>query len=185
MEENYDENRNHDDVKLISSLKRKMKVLKTAYLEEHEKALTLKNQFDELVLQKQNLEEALSKKETICAKLNAEIQILKDNQTTIKSYSENYIRSNKESELGSKLQNTLKENDELKKQLELLKQNLTINENAIAVIQAEFSARIQELTSEINAGKIMLIELGKERDEAKENAVKCEELTRINFDQRA
>lgn len=187
VEENYDENRNPNDIKLIVTLKKKMKVLKEAYLEEHNKTTTLQKELDSLLIKKNNLEEALTEKEAICAKLNREILQMKDAAATspIRQMSlSNPIRGDK-SGLEASLSQTKKENEELKEQMELLKQNLAINEKMITGVKDALVERMQELTNELNLEKEKVKNVEKERDEAKENAVKCEELCRINFDQRA
>eukprot|EP00826_Nyctotherus_ovalis_P026874 TRINITY_DN2095_c0_g1_i4.p1 TRINITY_DN2095_c0_g1~~TRINITY_DN2095_c0_g1_i4.p1 ORF type:complete len:208 (+),score=89.62 TRINITY_DN2095_c0_g1_i4:203-826(+) len=185
LEETFDDNRNPEDIKLIASLKKKIKILRVAYIEEKDKAAAVQSQLEALLPKKKNLEEALAEKNSLCARLNREILELQDTVAIAQPHFGHSGRGQNVAELELRLSKTQKENAELKEQVELLKENISISEKTIVGVKDGMMQRVQELTKEVEEVKANLEDAIKERDAAKEEADKCEKLTNFNFEQRA
>jgi len=184
IEESYDESRNPDDIKLIASLRKKIKVLKGAYIEEKQKTTALQQQLEVLLPKKRNLEEALAEKDSLCAKLSREILELQDTVATAQPHFGVSGRGQNVAELELRLSKSQKENTELREQLQLLKDNLALAENTLVGVKNGLVERMQELTKEVEETRVKLQEAIKERDVAKEEAEKSEKVSSVNFEQR-
>ncbi len=188
-EEGSEDGRSIDDVKLIASLKNKIKVLKKAYLEEHEKAVSYQQQFESLLPKAKSLEEALAEKETLCAKLNSELLSLKDAviaaQAKGSSSPGKIGKGRTAAELEQLLEAATKENDDLKEQMQQLKDSLSTNEHTLTHMKNYFTEQIQDLTKKYETQQTKLEATEKERTELKASCEQYEVQSKITFDQRS
>lgn len=188
MEADSEDGRNLDDVKLIASLKNKIKVLKKAYLEEHDKAALCQQQVESLLPKKKSLEDALAEKESLCARLNKELLTLQEDAIAKQAKGgASPSKGGKGKTVGELEQaNELlrKENEELKEQMSMLREGLTGNEKLLTAMKDELATRSQLMNKKLQetADKLDITE--KERKELKESCERYEMQSKVNFEQK-
>lgn len=186
-EEGSEDGRSMDDVKLIASLKNKVKVLKKAYVEEHDKATKYQQQIETILPKMKSLEEALSEKEDRIAKLNNEISKLNDLQVI--SQAKGAVSPSKsgksKAELEQQLEILIKENEDLKEKIEQKNDECSTNEKMFKSINEGYVQQIASLTEKSDQTSEKLEKVQKENASLKENCEKLEMQSKINFEQRS
>lgn len=185
-EDLQDEGRSADDVKLIASLKNKIKVLKKAYTEEHEKSVSYMQQLDDLVPKTKRLRETLAEKEALIANLNEEISNLQDKYTSSPrkgNSSPNKIKNIPELEQAN--EDLKKENDELKNKLGNIRENLAVSEKLLTELKDEYTTKMITMTKKVDSSNEQVEASEKERKELKESCEKYENQIKILFEQKA
>ena len=144
---------NEENAKLllneIASLKSKVKLLKTAYKLEADKINPLQNRLEELNKGQKELNETLTQKESLCAKLKEEITSLKGMLSEAEKETEVKASPEKKKEL----EVINKENEELKKRIDKLKEDLDADNKTLANTQSTLNTQLERLTKDIDKEK--------------------------------
>lgn len=183
-----EEGRSADDVKLIASLKGKLKVLKKAYIEEEKKAETYQKQTEALLQKKSELDKALADKDALCAKLNKDVLMLQD--AAIASQAKGGAsptrggRAKSGADLELVNEALKKENEELKEKVKMLRENVEGNEKLLTDIKKDFDERVKSLAKTCEETKAKLDAAEKDRKELKVSCDKYEEQSKANFERR-
>lgn len=188
-EETQGEGRNADDVKLINSLKNKMKILKKAYTDEHEKMVLYQKQVEDLQPKTKRLQEALDEKEALIAKLNQEnVDIQEKYSSNLPKDLANQSKPEKGkyvTDLEKANEDLQKANAELKEALKGSMEKITASEKSLSDLNSEHTTKMALITKKLDSTNEQVDALEKERNDLKENCEKYENQIKILFEQKA
>lgn len=139
--------------------------MRNGYKEEREKTNSLQKQLEESTKEQEELNKTLSEKEALCLKATEEVSSLKDALSKV----EVQVKINPEME--QQLIAINKENEHLKRQVEVLREKLVNKKRIIADTESTLNEQIDSLNKELVKEKQKMEGLEKKQEELKSRVI--------------